>query len=117
MKAAALIRRIPVGMMLVPVFLGALCNTFCPGLLAIGDPFTVTFTKSGLMTIIGLMLFFTGTQMDFITIRKVAKRGLPLALFKFASLLYIRYFYAALYAGRGHFSNSSLAWITAYMKL
>lgn len=30
MKAAALIRRIPVGMMLVPVFLGALCNTFCP---------------------------------------------------------------------------------------
>ena len=88
MKAAALIRRIPVGMMLVPVFLGALCNTFCPGLLAIGDPFTVTFTKSGLMTIIGLMLFFTGTQMDFITIRKVAKRGLPLLCLNCFSTLY-----------------------------
>ena len=115
MKAAALIRRIPVGMMLVPVFLGALCNTFCPGLLAIGDPFTVTFTKSGLMTIIGLMLFFTGTQMDFITIRKVAKRGLPLALFKLLLYFIFGTFMLRYMPAEGIFQISSLAWITAYM--
>lgn len=114
MKVASFIRRIPVGMMLVPVFLGALCNTICPQLLTIGDPFTVTFTKSGLMTIIGLMLFFTRTQMDFKTIKKVAKRGVPLSLFKL--ILYFIFGYIMLHyvSMEGFLNISSLAWITAY---
>lgn len=101
--------------MLIPVFLGAIVNTFSPSLLEIGNPFTVTFSKQSLMTLIGLMLFFCGTQMDFSLIRKVAKRGLPLASFKLICFILFGLIVISFMPKDGFLGISALAWITAYM--
>ena len=38
-------RKIPAGMMLIPIFIGALIHTFFPNLLTIGHPTQVLFTS------------------------------------------------------------------------
>lgn len=82
MKVFEKISKIPAGMMIVPVLIGAIINTLFPSILTIGDPFSASFYKTGLMSIIGLMLFFTGTQCEIKKMKPVLKRGVPLATFK-----------------------------------
>ena len=108
-------KKVPGGLMLVMVFIGAVMNTFFPTWLQIGDPFTVTSTKSGLMPMVGLMLFFTGTQMKGETIKKVARRGGMLFLFKLGLFLIFGYTVWNLLGTGSFLGISSLAWITAFM--
>ena len=58
----AWMKKIPAGMMLVPILIGALIHTFFPELLTIGDPTEVLFTSKGMSCLLGLIIFFTGTQ-------------------------------------------------------
>lgn len=50
-------KKIPAGMMLVPILIGALINTFCPVLLKIGDPTEILFTSKGMSCLLGLIIF------------------------------------------------------------
>ena len=42
------IKKIPAGMMIVPIFIGILINTFSPSLLKIGNPTEILFTSKGI---------------------------------------------------------------------
>ena len=57
------INKIPGGMMVVPLVLGVIFNTFFPGALTIGS-FTTAFFKTGALTLIALLFFCSGAQIN-----------------------------------------------------
>ncbi|MFC4000196.1 2-keto-3-deoxygluconate permease [Prauserella oleivorans] len=59
----ATMQRIPGGLMLIPLVLGALMGTFAPGALEIGSFTTALFQESAL-PFIALLIFATGTQVS-----------------------------------------------------
>ncbi len=58
------VNKVPGGLMVVPLFLGVLVNTFCPGVINIGS-FTTGLFKSGTAAIIGMTFFCSGAQIRF----------------------------------------------------
>ena len=51
------LKKIPAGMMVVPMLLGAIINTFLPEVTNIGSFTTAVFTSAGAHTAIGIQLF------------------------------------------------------------
>ncbi len=97
MKLLRTIQKVPAGILLVPTIIGALIHTFCPQILEIGDPTQSMFTAAGMQLCIGLLLFFTGTQLSLSQLGLVAKKGLPFLLVKYgvaygAALLFLSLF-------------------------
>ena len=82
------LRRVPAGMMVVPLFLGCLVNTFVPDALQIGGITTATFSSAGGNCALGILLFCMGTKLRLKEMPAVLKRGGLLLVAKFA----IRYF-------------------------
>jgi 2-keto-3-deoxygluconate permease len=62
-------------MMVVPLFLGMVLNTFAPNLMQIGG-FTQALTGVGYPTILGMYLFTVGTKMTVRTAPRMLARGL-----------------------------------------
>ena len=62
MKIYKFINRVPGGLMVVPLFIGMVINTFFPTLLQIGG-FTQALSGQGYPTILGMYLFTVGTKM------------------------------------------------------
>src|SRR5262245_52272492 len=63
MKIYKFILRVPGGMMVVPLFIGMVINTFFPNLLKIGG-FTQALTGVGYPTILGMYLFTVSRHED-----------------------------------------------------
>jgi 2-keto-3-deoxygluconate permease len=57
----AALQKIPAGMMLIPLALGVLMNTFAPAALEIGG-FTTALFKEGALTLIAVLILATGAQ-------------------------------------------------------
>lgn len=57
------IRRVPGGVLIVPLIVAALIHTFAPGALKIGSFTSAIFSAHGLDAMIGLQLFFIGTKL------------------------------------------------------
>jgi len=68
------INRVPGGLMVVPLFLGMLVNTFAPNLLKIGG-FTEGLSSAGYNTVLGMYLFTVGTKMTLNAAPRMLKRG------------------------------------------
>ena len=77
------LKRIPAGMMVVPMLLGAVINTFIPDIVNIGSFTTAVFTNAGANTAIGIQLFCLGTTLRFRDMGGVVKRGGVLLISKF----------------------------------
>ena len=71
MKICATMKKFPGGMMVIPLLIGCLVNTFIPQCLEIGG-FTTALFKSGQATLVGLFIFCSGAT---INVRQV---GMPL---------------------------------------
>ena len=69
------LKKIPAGMMVVPMLLGAVINTFIPEVTNIGSFTTAIFTSAGANTAIGIQLFCLGTTLRFREMGGVVKRG------------------------------------------
>ncbi|OZM76922.1 2-keto-3-deoxygluconate permease [Pseudonocardia sp. MH-G8] len=67
----ATIQKIPAGLMLIPLVLGVLVNTFAPGALTIGS-FTTASFEDGALALIALLIFATGAQITGSNSRKAA---------------------------------------------
>jgi 2-keto-3-deoxygluconate permease len=74
MQILKTINKIPGGLMVVPLFIGMLVNTFTPNLLKIGG-FTEALSSVGYPTILGMYLFTVGTKMTLRTAPRMLKRG------------------------------------------
>lgn len=63
MKILSTVKKIPGGLMIVPLLLGVLVNTFAPASLDIGS-FTTNLWRSGAMPILAVFLFCNGAQIN-----------------------------------------------------
>jgi len=74
MKILKTVNNVPGGLMVVPLFLGMVLNTFFPDLLRIGG-FTQALTGVGYPTVLGMYLFTVGTKMTFRAAPRMLLRG------------------------------------------
>ena len=74
MKILSRVQAIPGGMMIVPLLLGAIINTFAPFLVNIGG-FTEALGAKGFATLIAAYLFCVGTKMTLNAAPVMLKRG------------------------------------------
>ncbi len=81
MKIYKAITRVPGGLMVVPLFVGMVVNTFFPHLLKIGG-FTEALSGAGYPTVLGMYLFTVGTKMTVRTAPKMLMRGLGIMIAK-----------------------------------
>jgi 2-keto-3-deoxygluconate permease len=82
MQILKTVRRVPGGLMVVPLLLGALFNTFLPGALGIGG-FTTNLFKTGALPILAVFLFANGAQINAKQAGAPLMKGAALTLSKF----------------------------------
>jgi 2-keto-3-deoxygluconate permease len=74
MRIYQFINKVPGGLMVVPLFVGMLINTFIPNALKIGG-FTQALTNQGYPTVLAMYLFTVGTKMTLRAAPGMLKRG------------------------------------------
>ncbi|MFC2629294.1 MAG: 2-keto-3-deoxygluconate permease, partial [Lancefieldella rimae] len=74
--------RIPGDIMLYPLLVGLLLNSFCPQVLAVGS-FTTAVVK-GSSTIVGLLLIFMGASINLRAVPEALKTGVVVLVPKLA---------------------------------
>lgn len=77
------LKKVPAGLMLIPLLIGAIIHTFFPQALEIGGLTTAAFSNAGAATCMGLQLFCLGTTLQVKDMPAVLKRGGTLLLSKF----------------------------------
>lgn len=83
MRIKDTIDKIPGGLMIIPLLLGAVINTLFPQALMIGG-FTTAMFKQGALPILGVFLFCMGSQISFSVAPRALKKGLVLTVSKYA---------------------------------
>lgn len=79
----ALSRKIPAGIMIVPLFIGAILNTFFPAIFTFGSYTTIFFSDTSTMVLMYATLFYTGCQ--------IRVKDLPIALARGGSHVLLKY--------------------------
>ncbi|MBE7683190.1 2-keto-3-deoxygluconate permease [Paenibacillus sp. P13VS] len=69
------VKKIPGGLLIVPMLIAAVINTAFPSLFQIGDPTTALFTSKGTMVLIGMILLVSGTQLNLSQLVTTLKRA------------------------------------------
>lgn len=78
------LKKVPAGMMVIPLLLGSLIVTIFPNAFEIGGLTAAVFSSAGTNTLLGAQLFCMGTALSIKDMPKVLKRGGVLLLAKFA---------------------------------
>lgn len=90
-------KKIPGGLLLIPMLISAVFATFCPNLFYIGGLSEALFTKKGINYIVALITFCSATSLDFKSLAKVLKKQGLMLLVKIIlcmafSLLFFKFF-------------------------
>jgi 2-keto-3-deoxygluconate permease len=112
MKIKRMIEKVPGGMMVIPLILGALINSFYPELLNIGG-FTTALFKDGATALIGAFLFCMGAGIRLRAAPKVLKKGVSITVSKFVVAIGIGLAVDSLFGEHGFLGLSALAIISA----
>lgn len=107
------LKKVPAGMMIVPMFLSALINTFFPDMLQIGSFTTAVFTSAGTAAVLGVQLVCMGAQLRVKELAEVLKRGGVLLLSKYAIGAIIGIIVGKVFGMVGIFGLTTLAIISA----
>src|SRR5271165_7036099 len=81
MRIMKAINAVPGGLMVVPLFIGMVINTFFPNLLKIGG-FTEALSGVGYPTFLGMYLFTVGCKMTLKAAPRMLKRGFGIMFVK-----------------------------------
>ncbi|HLI98747.1 MAG TPA: 2-keto-3-deoxygluconate permease [Bradyrhizobium sp.] len=111
MKIYKFINKVPGGLMVVPLFIGMVINTFFPNLLKIGG-FTEALSGTGYPTVLGMYLFTVGTKMTLKTAPRMLKRGFGIMFVKVGIATLIALSVAKFFGG-DIFGLSTLALLVA----
>src|SRR6516225_5337226 len=111
MRIYKTINKVPGGLMVVPLFIGMVINTFFPHLLKIGG-FTEALSNVGYPTILGMYLFTVGTKMTVRTAPRMLKRGFGIMIAKVGVATLIAVSVGKLFGG-DLFGFSTLALLVA----
>jgi len=112
MRIMQAINKVPGGLMVVPLFIGMLINTFAPNMLKIGG-FTEGLSSAGYNTVLGMYLFTVGTKMTLRAAPRMLKRGFGIMAVKLAIAMGIALIVAKLFDG-SVFGFSTLALMVAF---
>ena len=106
-------RKVPGGLMVVPLLIGALINTFFPHALSIGG-FTQALFKDGAQTLIGMFLCCMGSQISIKQAGAPIKRGFISILLKFAIGAALAITIGKLFGREGLFGITPMVWMSAF---
>lgn len=107
------LKKVPAGMMIVPMFLSAIINTFFPEVLQIGSFTTAVFTSAGTASVLGVQLVCMGAQLRVTELLQVIKRGGVLLISKFLVGAAIGILFGKIFGMTGLLGLTSLAMISA----
>ncbi len=112
MQILKTIQKIPGGLMIVPLVMGAAINTFAPEALKIGSFTTATFGRGAALTLIGFCLLAIGTQIRITEAPEVLKRGTVLLVVKYIAGAIIGLVVAKFFGLAGFLAMTPLAIIS-----
>ena len=102
MKILQTVTKVPGGLMVVPMFIGVLVNTFAPEALKIGG-FTEALTNKGYLTLVAMYLFVVGTKMTLRAAPVMLKRGFGIMFAKVGTAIIlsmaVAYFFDGTFLG------------------
>lgn len=114
MRILATVKRIPGGLMVVPLILGALVNTFCGGVWKEFDgTFTTYLWKSGAMPLLSAFIFCNATTIDFRKAGVAVYKGVLLTLVKVGLGTAVGLLCGKLFGEAGFLGLSTLAIVAA----
>lgn len=105
-------KKFPAGVMVIPLLIGCIINTFFPDILTIGG-FTTGLFKGGIQTLIGLFLFCSGATIDVKMAGRTVYVGVVLTALKFFLGFGLGMLLNVLFGEAGLLGLSSLAIIGA----
>lgn len=109
----AFLKKVPAGMMIVPMFLSSIVNSFFPSILDIGSFTTAVFTKAGIAAVLGVQLICMGSQLRYKELPSVIKRGGVLLIAKYTIAIIIGLIVGKIFGMAGIFGLTTLAIVAA----
>lgn len=113
MKILENVKKVPGGLMVVPLFLGTILNTFFPNFLKLGGLHSAVFSNSGASTAMAIFFVCVGTQIQFKQAPEAIKRGGVLVVTKYAAGVILGYIVGKVAGPAGILGISSLAIISS----
>lgn len=106
-------KRVPAGVIVVPMFLALILNTFAPGFLQVGPMTAALTSKEGLNALIDATLVAVGSQLTYKRLKLALHRGLVLFLSKWLTAIILGFIFFRAFGRDGVFGISALAFIAA----
>lgn len=106
-------KRVPAGIIVVPMFLASILNTFLPDLLQVGPMTAAISSKEGLNALIDVTLVAVGSQLTFKRLELALRRGFVLFLSKWLTAIVLGFLFFKSFGRDGFLGISALAFIAA----